>query len=129
MNGLRPPWQSLWALIDGFMVLAWCWLTCATCRAGGHGRSVGIARLPWGLITLAFVLLYLWLYTRRYDWERVHAGGLHRGERGLALPLRGLGPQFVVEFSPSWCCCDRHARCAAGRGADRTQRDREQRLS
>ena len=62
--------------------------------SGGQWES----RLPWGLITLAFVLLYLWLYTRRYDWGRVRTPVAFTAVSVIWLFLysKGWSPQFVV---------------------------------
>ena len=60
INAIRSPWQSVWALIDGYY---------------GYGlvpvdmrNMIGLetnqwqSRIPWGWVTLAFLALYLWLY-------------------------------------------------------------------
>ena len=97
VNSLRPPWQSLWALIDGFYGFGLVPVDMRNLQglaAGGQWES----RLPWGLITLAFVLLYLWLYTRRYDWERVRTPVALTAVSVVWLFLysKGWSPQFVV---------------------------------
>ncbi len=97
VNGLRPPWQSLWALLDGFYGFGLVPVDMRNLEglaAGGQWTS----HLPWGLITLAFVLLYLWLYTRRYDWERVRTPIAFTAVSVIWLFLysKGWSPQFVV---------------------------------
>ncbi|MEM7130621.1 MAG: hypothetical protein AAF702_30130 [Chloroflexota bacterium] len=96
VQGLRPPWQSIWALIDGFY---------------GYGlvpidmrNLVSLetltweSRIPWRLVSLAFVGIYLWLYTRPYDWERPRTPVAFAGISVILLFLysKGWSPQFLV---------------------------------
>jgi len=97
VNGLRPPWQSLWALLDGFYgfgLVPVDMRNLSGLASGGQWES----RLPWGAITVLFVLLYLWLYTQRYDWARVRTPVVFTAVSILWLFLysKGWSPQFVV---------------------------------
>jgi len=96
-NSIRPPWQNLWALLDGyygFGLVPIDMRNLAGFRAGGQWES----HLPWGLITVAFLLLYLWLYTRRYDWTQRRTAVTFSAVSmvWLLLYLKGWSPQFVV---------------------------------
>jgi len=99
----RSSWESIWAILDGYL------------RGGGIvarfpdrfdpttvGRLQHPSNLPWPLITAAFGLLYLFLYTRRIAWENSRAIVAFAG---LSLNLfmiysQGYSPQFVVYFLP-----------------------------
>ncbi len=96
-NSIRPPWQSLWALLDGyygFGLVPIDMRNLAAFRAGGQWES----HLPWGLITTAFLLAYLWLYTRRYDWTQRRTAVTFTAVSmvWLLLYLKGWSPQFVL---------------------------------
>ncbi len=56
------------------------------------------SRLPWPWITLAFGLLYLWLYTRPYDWSRAQTAIAFTGVSAIWIFLwnKGWSPQFLV---------------------------------
>lgn len=97
VNNLRPPWQSVWALLDGYYGFGLVPIDMRNLRGleqGGQWSS----RLPWTWITLGFVLLYLWLYTRRYDWGRVRTPIAFTAVSVIWLFLysKGWSPQFVV---------------------------------
>lgn len=97
INSIRPPWQSVWALLEGYYGYG---LVPVDMRnmvgyvSGGQWQS----SLPWGLITLAFLAVYLWLYTRRYDWDRVRTPIAFTAVSVIWLLLysKGWSPQFVV---------------------------------
>ncbi|HRA65851.1 MAG TPA: hypothetical protein PL187_07495, partial [Caldilinea sp.] len=97
VNSLRPPWQSVWALIDGYYSFGLVPVSMRNLRGletGGQWTS----SLPWTWITLSFALLYLWLYTRRYDWTRVRTPIVFTALSIIWLFLysKGWSPQFVV---------------------------------
>ncbi|MBO9392401.1 hypothetical protein [Caldilinea sp.] len=97
VNNLRPPWQSVWALLDGYYGFGLVPIDMRNLRGleqGGQWSS----RLPWTGITLGFALLYLWLYTRRYDWERMRTPIAFTAVSVIWLFLysKGWSPQFVV---------------------------------
>ena len=96
INAIRSPWQSVWALIDGYY---------------GYGlvpvdmrNMIGLetnqwqSRIPWGWVTLAFLALYLWLYTRGYDWTHVRTPIAFTGISVIWLFLysKGWSPQFLL---------------------------------
>lgn len=96
LNNNRPPWQSVWALLDGYWSFGLVPLDMRNLE--GLQRTLWQSRLPWPLITLAFVALYLWLYTRRFAWERVRTVVAFTAVSVLWLLLysRGWSPQFLV---------------------------------
>ena len=97
INGLRPPWQSVWALIDGYYGFGLVPIDMRNLRGLAAGNQWESA-LPWTWITLGFALLYLWLYTRRYDWTRVRTPVAFAALSVIWLFLysKGWSPQFVV---------------------------------
>ena len=96
VNAMRPPWQSLWAIIDGYYGFGLVQADMRNLLAleTRHWDS----RLPWGWITLGFMLLYLWLYTRRYDWSRVRTPVAFSAVSIIWLFLysKGWSPQFLL---------------------------------
>jgi len=96
VNSIRPPWQSVWALIDGYYDYGLVPLNMR--NLAGLQTTQWQSVLPWGLITLAFVLLYLWLYTRRYDWSQPKTPVAFAALSVIWLFLysKGWSPQFLV---------------------------------
>jgi hypothetical protein len=97
VNSLRPPWQSVWALLDGYYGFGLVPVDMRNLRGleeGGQWSS----GLPWPWITLGFALVYLWLYTRRYDWSRIRTPIAFTALSVIWLFLysKGWSPQFVV---------------------------------
>ncbi len=98
----RPSWETIWALFDGYFtggLVTPLELRFDPATAGQVDRA---SSLPWPLITVVFALLYLFLYTRRIDWQD------HRrvlAFTGLSLTLfllysKGYSPQFLVYLLP-----------------------------
>ena len=112
----RSSWESIWALLDGYL------------RGGGIvakfpdrfdpntvGQFQHPSSLPWPLISAAFGLLYLFLYTRRIAWENAWAIVAFAA---LSLNLfmiysQGYSPQFIVYFLPFIACLMPNARGVA----------------
>lgn len=97
INAIRPPWQSIWALLDGYYGFGNVPIDMRNLQglaAGGQWQT----QLPWGLIGLAFAALYLWLYTRRYDWSRARTPMVFAAVSVIWLFLysKGWSPQFIV---------------------------------
>lgn len=96
VQGVRAPWQSVWALLDGVYG--------AGVVQADMRNLIGLARdpwqstLPWTWITLAFVLLYTWLYTRPFDWTRRRTPVAFAAVSVLWLFLysKGWSPQFLL---------------------------------
>jgi hypothetical protein len=96
VNTIRPPWQSLWAILDGYYGFG---LVPVDMRnLGALERAHWTSRLPWTWITIAFGLGYLWLYTRRYDWRQPRTAVALTAVSVIWLFLysKGWSPQFLV---------------------------------
>lgn len=96
VNSIRPPWQSLWALLDGYWGYGWVPVDMRNLQ--GLETQVWDSRLPWTWITVGFLALYLWLYTRPYDWTRVRTAIAFTGVSAIWMFLysKGWSPQFLV---------------------------------
>ncbi|MCL4861122.1 MAG: hypothetical protein KJZ93_17020 [Caldilineaceae bacterium] len=96
VNAIRPPWQSLWAILDGFYGFGLAPVDMRNLI--GLERAHWESRLPWPVITAGFGLLYLWLYTRRYDWAqpRTPIAFTAASVIWLFLYSKGWSPQFLV---------------------------------
>ncbi len=96
LNTNRPPWQSVWALLEGYTGYGLVPLDMRNLE--GLTRSLWQGWLPWTWITVGFLALYLWLYTRRYDWARPRTAVAFTGVSVIWLLLysRGWSPQFIV---------------------------------
>jgi hypothetical protein len=98
---VRSTWETVWALIDGYYSFG---------VAGGVDRfdpaMAGAAqhptRLPWALITVGFILFYVFLYTRRVDWrDRRRAVAFTALTLNLlTLYFKGYSPQFLITLLP-----------------------------
>jgi hypothetical protein len=96
VNSIRPPWQSVWAVLDGYY--GYGLVPVDMRNLAGLERVHWESRLPWTWIGLAFGLVYLWLYTRRYDWTRVRTPVVFTAVSVIWLFLysKGWSPQFLV---------------------------------
>ncbi len=96
LNTNRPPWQSVWALLEGYTSYGLVPLDQRNLQ--GLSRTLWQGWLPWTWITIGFLALYLWLYTRRYDWARTRTAVAFSGVSVIWLLLysRGWSPQFLV---------------------------------
>jgi hypothetical protein len=96
IQSIRPPWQSLWAVLDGFYDYGLVPLDMRNLVDYQH--TLWESRLPWGLIGLGFALVYLWLYTRAYDWTRIRTPIALTGSSVILLFLysKGWSPQFLL---------------------------------
>jgi hypothetical protein len=98
---VRSTWETVWALIDGYYSFG---------VAGGVDRfdpaMAGAAqhptRLPWTLITIGFLLFYLFLYTRRVEWtnQRRTVAFTALTLNLLTLYFKGYSPQFLITLLP-----------------------------
>ncbi len=96
INSLRPPWESIWALlVDNY---DWGRVPLDMRNLVALETPPATAQLPWGWITLAFMLLYLWLYSRRYDWSNPRTPVVFAAISVIWLFLysKGWSPQFLV---------------------------------
>ena len=101
-QGSVAPWETVWALLDGYY-------------AGGETTPLEIrfdptdivvsfheSSFPYVLVALAFVAIFLFLYTRRIDWQdNLKAVAFC----GLSINLflifsKGYSPQWIVNLLP-----------------------------
>lgn len=96
IQSIRPPWQSLWAILDGFYGYGLVPLDMR--NLSGLSNPLWDTRLPWAWIGLAFVAIYLWLYTRRYDWQQPRTPIAFSAISIILLFLysKGWSPQFLL---------------------------------
>lgn len=95
-NSIRPPWQSLWALLDGYYGFGQVPLDMR--NLAGLDGPLWQSSLPWPAITIVFGLLFLWLYTRAYDWQQPRTLIAFAGVSVIWLFLysKGWSPQFAL---------------------------------
>ncbi|MGQ9554243.1 MAG: hypothetical protein ACUVWR_09040, partial [Anaerolineae bacterium] len=97
---IRPPWQTVWAVLDGYYGFG---VAPADVRdLSALGRPAWRGHVPYSLLTLAFLATYLWLYLRRSDWRRSRTAIAF-----LALSLtllfifsKGWSPQYLAWLLP-----------------------------
>lgn len=92
----RPPWQSLWALLDGYT--GYGLVPLDRRNPAGLAEPLWESHIPWGWVAVAFGLVFLWLYTRPYDWRRDRTTVAFVGASALLLLLfnKGWSPQFAL---------------------------------
>ena len=101
INLKRTSWQTVWALLIGYT--GWG-------LPGGANRfdpaQAGASQppsdLPWIAISVGFALLYLWLWTRRIDWQDDRRAVAFTGltMNLVIVYLKGYSPQFLVWLLP-----------------------------
>jgi hypothetical protein len=97
----RSSWETVWALLEGYTSFG---------LAGGANRfdpaAAGAEQhpstLPWTLVTIGFVLIYIWLWTRPVDWHDDRRAVAFTGltMNLVTLYLKGYSPQFLVWLLP-----------------------------
>jgi hypothetical protein len=100
INDIRAPWQSVWALLDGYYGFGVAPVDMR--NLGGLARNYWESSLPWGWISVGFAAVYLWFYTRRYDWTqpRTPVALTATSLIWLLLYNKGWSPQFLVMILP-----------------------------
>ncbi|MFN2226688.1 MAG: hypothetical protein ACK2UY_10280 [Anaerolineae bacterium] len=97
----RSTWESVWALIDGYYSygVAGGWDRFDPAMAGAAQHPT---RLPWLAITIGFGFFYLWLWTRRIDWQQPRRVVAFTAltQNLLTLYFKGYSPQFLVMLLP-----------------------------
>lgn len=98
VQGMRPPWQSIWALIDGDGFFGYGLVPVDMRNLIAFDERRWQSQLPWPLISLAFLALYLWLYTRRYNWTNPRTPVTFAAISVIILFLysKGWSPQFLL---------------------------------
>ena len=96
IQSIRSPWQSVWALIDGNYTAGVVELDMRNLE--GLAAPLWASRIPWSLVGLGFLIAYLWLYTRRFDWTRTRTVLAFTATSVILLFFysKGWSPQFLV---------------------------------
>jgi hypothetical protein len=101
-QGSTGPWETVWALLDGYY-------------SGGETTPLEIrfdptniavsfheSTFPYGIVVAAFVVIYLFLYTRRIDWQD-NAKAVAFCGLSISLFLvfsKGYSPQWIINLLP-----------------------------
>lgn len=95
VQSIRPPWQSLWALLDGYTGFGLVPLEIRNLDALSSYQWP--TRIPWAGVNLGFALVFFWLYTRPLDWSkrRTLLSFSAVSLIGLLLYSKGWSPQFL----------------------------------
>ena len=97
---IRPPWQTVWALLDGYYGFG---------VAPADVRDLSVlagpawsGRVPYGLLTLVFAALYSWAYLRGRHWreDRAAVSFLASSLALLFLFSKGWSPQYLAWLLP-----------------------------
>jgi hypothetical protein len=95
----RSSWETVWALLDGYYSYG---VVTADRLSLPTDFTTHASSLPWPVITVVFALVLLWLYTRRFDYQRksnvVALTGLTMTL--FTLYSKGYSPQFIVQLIP-----------------------------
>ena len=67
INEARGPWETVWALLEGKFDYG---ILPLDMRDLGWQPIRAASSLPWPLITLLFAAIFLFVYTRPFDWRR-----------------------------------------------------------
>lgn len=95
----RSSWETIWALMDGYF-------SYGVLPADRFDPTVDFAthpsHLPWLWITVAFGLIYLWLYTRQVNWQdrRIITAFAGLSVNLFLLYSKGYSPQMGVALVP-----------------------------
>ncbi len=101
INLKRSSWETVWALLEGYTW--WGWPGGANrfdpAEAGANQHP---STLPWLAISTGFALLYLWLWTRRIDWQddRRVVAFTALTMNLVILYLKGYSPQYLAWLLP-----------------------------
>lgn len=98
----RSSWESIWALWEGYPGFGQVAYLPSRFQVDMAAWQVHPSSLPWPAITLAFALLFLFLYSRRIEWQSDRYGLVFTG---LTLNLvllwsKGFSPQFIGYLFP-----------------------------
>jgi hypothetical protein len=101
-QGGTGPWETVWALLDGYY--SGGETTPFEMRFDPSDIAVSFheSQFPYGIVATAFVVIYLFLYTRRVDWQdNMKAVAFC----GLSISLflifsKGYSPQWIINLLP-----------------------------
>ncbi|MBV7336808.1 hypothetical protein KFU94_52975 [Chloroflexi bacterium TSY] len=96
IQSIRPPWQSIWALFDGYYEAGIVPLRMD--NLVGLEGPLWESQLPWSWITLGFAFILFFLYTRSFDWQQPRTPLAFAAISIILLFLysKGWSPQFLV---------------------------------
>jgi len=98
----RPSWNSLWAILEGGYTFGAVIPVIERFSPENVSAAPVANPLPWPIIHLAFVAVFLFIYTRRLDWRKplntVAFAGLTINL--FLLWSKGYSGQFVVYVIP-----------------------------
>ena len=96
IQSIRSPWESIWAIIDGNYTAGVVELDMRNLE--GLAAPLFPSKVPWTWVGVGFALIYLWLYTRRYDWTRPRTLIAFTATSVILLFFysKGWSPQFLV---------------------------------
>ncbi len=95
MNNVREPWETVWALLEGKFSYGLVPLDLRN-TAWDPAASAYASPLPWLWITLAFGAIFLWAYTRPFDWKDPRNLTAFTGFTLILFMLYSKG------YSPQW---------------------------
>ena len=95
MNNVREPWETVWALLEGKFSYGTVPLDMRN-TAWDPATSTYTSPLPWLWITLAFGAIFLWAYTRPFDWKNPRNLTAFTGFTLILFMLYSKG------YSPQW---------------------------
>ncbi len=95
----RSSWETVWALLDGYYSYG---VVTADRLSIPTDHSTHASSLPWPIITAGFVLLLVWLYSRRLDYRsKLKVVALTALTVNIfTLYSKGYSPQFFVQLIP-----------------------------
>ena len=98
----RPSWNSLWAILEGGYTFGAVTPVMERFSPENVSAAPVANPLPWPLIHLAFLAVFLFIYTRRLDWRKPLNTVAFAG---LAINLfllwsKGFSGQFIVYAIP-----------------------------
>jgi hypothetical protein len=94
ISDVRPPWESVWALLEG--EFGYGVIPLDGRNIAWDPASLPESSLPWLWITLAFGLVYLFAYTRPFDWRSPGKVVALTGFTVILFLLHSKG------YSPQW---------------------------
>ncbi|MGI6207354.1 MAG: hypothetical protein ACOYEW_03990 [Anaerolineae bacterium] len=97
---IRPPWQTIWAVMDGYFGFGVAPADVRDLAALSGPAWEG--RVPYGLLTLVLVVAYAGLYLARADWRRPRTAVTFTGLSFALLFVlsKGWSPQYLLWLLP-----------------------------
>ncbi len=95
----RSSWETVWALLDGYYSYG---VVTADRLSIPTDHTAHASSLPWPVITAAFGLLLIWLYSRRLDYRsKLNVVALTALTVNIfTFYSKGYSPQFIMQLIP-----------------------------